>query len=129
MRSPAHHRPYPRGTLAFLVAWLGLLLAPCAPAAPVVPVAGEHCAHMGEGSPLPADAGDMPCHGMSAEGCAIPHDAGADSARPATPHRATLLLVLPPVVASDAAPRPGPRPGDRADTGPPVAIRYCTLLN
>lgn len=127
MKSLVPARPLPRGTLAFLVAWLGLLLAPCAPAAPVAP-AGEPCAHMGGGG-IPGGSGDMPCHGMSADGCAIPHDAGADTARPAPPTRATLLFVLPAAVTADPGLRATARPGDRAATGPPLAIRYCTLLN
>jgi len=133
MDARLHARPHPRrnprpGVLAvFLAAWLGLLVAPCAPAAPL-PAPQQHCDHMGT-------AGDghdhhgTPCAEMAAADCAIPQDASSDGARPTPPARGTVLLILPAADARPGAWRAGARPGDRAATGPPLSIRYCTLLN
>jgi hypothetical protein len=108
-----------------VLAWLNLVLAPCVaamPAMPAQPGAAAHCEHDD------ASTSAIPCAQMVAQACAATEDGNADGLRLAGSVRPAALLALLPPDAAAAAPSLRDAP-DTDSTGPPLAIRYCSLQN
>jgi hypothetical protein len=105
-----------------LLAWLSLLVRPCAAGLPSLPVEDEPC-HHGEG---PEHV--LPCASMQAVDCEMSAELNADASPSTLPARpGVLLALLPPSVGGPGAlPVADLRP---PATGPPLNIRFCNLRN
>jgi hypothetical protein len=111
-------RKQARRLLALLaLAWLNVIVQPCLAGTAAPPAAMEECEH---GTPA---YGAMPCAEMQADDCGPPDELGHEPPRAAARPQVLLGLASP-----VAAPPAHHCPGDPG-RGPPLTIRYCTLLN
>lgn len=105
-----------------LLAWLNLLVQPCAAGLPSLPVQSESCHHGID----PQHA--LPCASMQAVDCQASADLNADLSPPPLLARPAALLALLPLSGGGAgvvATAAGPPPA----TGPPLNILFCNLRN
>jgi hypothetical protein len=127
IQSPLPHRaPRRAARVALWLAWAALLAAPLfavVPTAAAMPAAG-HCEHAGA-----THHDGARCAELHAIDCAAPQDAHAGGPGPAPVARAARVLLLPAVADPPGIARGDAKPGARSATGPPLAIRYCTLRN